>query len=269
MLRYRVLSSLAIMPLVFAAVWFGRFGFIALVAVATVAASLELYRLTAWGRRYLTLGQGLALVLIILSPDFPRWLTILMPWAFVPGFVFLEVLGVGKRRGRVRGWGWALTGALFLGGLLGLWIALRQVPQGRDWVLLGIGATFACDTAAYFVGRAWGRHKLAPTVSPRKTKEGAVAGFLGAIAGVFIVTFLSQRFAAQPLPMSAIETGVLGALIGVFAQLGDLAESWLKRRSGVKDSGSLIPGHGGMLDRLDSIVFVGMVLYYYVIWVVR
>lgn len=269
MLRHRVISSLAILPLVFIAVWFGGRWFVALVVVAAVAGSLELYRMTAWGRRYLTLGQSLALVLIILSPEFPWWLSIIMPWAFVPSFVVMELLGAGKRRPMVRGWVWALTGALFLGGLLGLWITLHRAPLGRDWVLLGLGATFACDTAAYFFGRAWGRHQLAPKVSPRKTKEGAAAGFFAAIAGTFIVTTLSQRFAEHPLPMSVIQTAILGALIGIFAQLGDLGESWLKRRSGVKDSGSLIPGHGGILDRLDSIVFVGMVLYYYVIWVVR
>ncbi len=263
MLRYRVISALAIMPLVFFAIWFGGRWFTALVAVATVAASLELFRLTAWGRRYLTLGPALAVVLIILNPEFPLWLSVAMPWVFVPSFVVVEVLGAGKRRPVVRGWVWALTGGLFVGGLLGLWIALRRVPNGREWVLLGIGATFACDTAAYFVGRAWGHRQLAPRVSPRKTWEGAIAGFFAAIAGTFIVALLGK------LPVNYLQIALLGALIGVVAQFGDLGESWLKRRAAVKDSGSLIPGHGGMLDRLDSIVFVGMVLYYYVIWVVR
>lgn len=269
MLRNRVISSLAILPLVFIAVWFGGRWFTALVAVATITASLELYHLTAWGRRYLALGQALAIVLIILSPEFPQWLTILLPWAFVPGFVILELMGFGKRKPAVRGWGWALTGALFLGGLLGVWILLRREPLGQAWVFIGLGATFACDTAAYFVGKKWGRNRLAPTISPRKTKEGAVGGFFGAIAAVFFITFLYQRFSEHPLPMNIIQTALLGCLIGVIAQLGDLGESWLKRRSGVKDSGRLIPGHGGMLDRLDSIVFVGLVLYYYVIWAVR
>lgn len=264
MLRHRVISSLVIMPLVFAAVWFGGLWWIALVASVAIAGSLELYRLTAWGRRYLTIGQILAIVLIILSPNFPRWLGIIMPWVFVPSFVILEILGVARRRKAIAGWAWALTGALFLGGLLGLWITLRHEPLGREWVLLGLGATFACDTAAYFFGRAWGRHQLAPTISPRKTKEGAVAGFFGALAATFIMVFLFFH-----LPMNYIQTAILGSLIGVFAQLGDLGESWLKRRARVKDSSRLIPGHGGMLDRIDSILFVGMVLYYYVIWAIR
>lgn len=269
MLRSRLISGLPILAAAVGAVWFGGEWFVALVAAAAVAGTLELYRLTAWSRRYLALGQVLALVIIILSPNFPRWLSIAMPWAFVPCFVIVELAGFGRLRPRVRGWIWAPTGALFLGGLLSLWITLRQDPSlgteilRRGWVLLGFGATFACDTSAYFIGRTWGRSKLAPTISPRKTKEGAVAGLLGAIGATFLIRFLFD------LPMNHIETGLLGSLIGVFAQLGDLGESWLKRRSGAKDSGRLIPGHGGMLDRLDSIVFVGMVLYYYVIWVVR
>lgn len=265
MLRYRLFSALAILPLVVASVWFGGLWFVALVAAVTAAGSLELYRLTAWGQRYGTLGLVLALVLVILTPNFPRWLSILMPWVFLPSFILLAVGKISQHRPTLARWAWAVTGALLLGGWLGLWTALRQEPLGREWVFLGLGTIFACDTAAYFVGRAWGRHRLAPTVSPRKTQEGAMAGFLGAIAAAFLIATLLF----PQMPLNPAQTALLGGLIGIFAQLGDLAESWLKRRFQVKDSGNLIPGHGGMLDRLDSIVFTGIVLYYYVIWAVR
>ncbi|MDY6917761.1 MAG: CDP-archaeol synthase [Chloroflexota bacterium] len=112
------------------------------------------------------------------------------------------------------------------------------------------------------LGRAWGRHPLAPRVSPGKTWEGTIGGFLAAIAACLIL--------AAVLPSVAVgwKVAVLGVLIGVFAQLGDLAESMLKRSAGVKDASRLMPGHGGLLDRLDSIIFSVVVVYYYVLWVV-
>ena len=131
---------------------------------------------------------------------------------------------------------------------------------GRDWVLLALFATFAVDTTAYFVGRAWGRHKMAPTISPGKTWEGAVGGLVGAIVAVIALALLLD------IDISYSEMVILGFLIAVFAQLGDLAESKLKRSMGVKEAGNLIPGHGGILDRLDSIVFTGVVVYYCLRW---
>jgi len=131
---------------------------------------------------------------------------------------------------------------------------------GRDWVLLALFATFAVDTTAYFIGRAWGRHKMAPTISPGKTWEGAVGGLVGAIVAVIALALLLD------IDISYSEMVILGFLIAVFAQLGDLAESKLKRSMGVKEAGNLIPGHGGILDRLDSIVFTGVVVYYCLRW---
>jgi phosphatidate cytidylyltransferase len=107
-----------------------------------------------------------------------------------------------------------------------------------------------------------GRHKLAPGISPGKTWEGAIAGVFGAIiSSLLLVTLLS-------LPLSYGQAILLGLLVSIFGQLGDLTESLFKRNMGVKDSGRLIPGHGGVLDRMDSVVFAGIVVYYYVIWVI-
>jgi len=113
------------------------------------------------------------------------------------------------------------------------------------------------DTGAYYVGRAIGRHKLAPGISPGKTIEGSVGGFLFAVAAGAIcrMTF----FREVPL----VDALVLGAAIGIISQIGDLAESMLKRGAGVKDSGTLLPGHGGILDRIDSVLFCAPILYFY------
>jgi phosphatidate cytidylyltransferase len=116
------------------------------------------------------------------------------------------------------------------------------------WVLIVVLATWAGDSAAYLSGRAFGRHKLAPVVSPGKTVEGAIGGLLASVlvgAAVFAVSGVLPVWAGA----------VAGAGIGVCGQLGDLSESFLKRQAGVKDSGHLIPGHGGMLDRVDALLF--------------
>jgi phosphatidate cytidylyltransferase len=152
-----------------------------------------------------------------------------------------------------------LLGAVYLGGLGGTMAALR-IMAPRDagpWrIALLLAIVMAGDTAAYFTGRALGRHKLAPAVSPGKTVEGAVGGLAGGVLGSWAVSAAGLHL---PLP----HVVVLGVLVTVFGTVGDLVESLLKRWAGVKDSGRLFPGHGGMLDRLDSLLFGAAVLYYY------
>jgi phosphatidate cytidylyltransferase len=119
-----------------------------------------------------------------------------------------------------------------------------------------MGVIWAGDAAAYYAGRALGRHKLAPTISPNKTIEGSIAGLAGSIlTGIVLGSWLLQRQIAF-LAFASLAAAIAG-------QLGDLAESALKRSSGVKDSSSLLPGHGGMLDRLDSLIFAAPVFYWF------
>lgn len=119
-----------------------------------------------------------------------------------------------------------------------------------------------CDSGAYFAGRAFGKHKLFERVSPKKTWEGAIAGFIFAV-----LAFVAARQIALPY-MTVTNAVVCGAIVGIFGQLGDLAESLLKRDAGVKDSSSLIPGHGGVLDRFDSLMFVSPLLFFYLDFIV-
>ena len=128
-------------------------------------------------------------------------------------------------------------------------LALREGDDGLAWLSYAILITFASDTAAYAVGRLIGRHRLAPTISPGKTWEGAVGGIIGAAAVSAVFAWFIEL---DSLPL--IAAPLLGAGLSVLGQLGDLTESWLKRKAGVKDSGNLLPGHGGILDRLDSLL---------------
>jgi len=137
------------------------------------------------------------------------------------------------------------------------------IDRWGGWTLLSVFASiWLCDSAAYFAGRALGRHPLLKRVSPNKTWEGAIAGFLAAIAG-----FTALRFIALPY-LSVFHAIVCGGIIGLFGQLGDLVESLIKRSAGVKDSSALIPGHGGVLDRFDSLLFVSPLLFLYFEFVV-
>lgn len=133
--------------------------------------------------------------------------------------------------------------------------ALGNLSAGAIYLWLAFIGTWASDTLAYFAGSLLGRHKLCPAISPGKTFEGAIGGLIGSIAGVVAMGWLCG------LPV--VHMAFLGLLIGIVAPLGDLAESALKRFAGVKDSGNILPGHGGILDRFDAIMFSVPVVYYY------
>jgi len=160
----------------------------------------------------------------------------------------------GFREAAIRG-AWLLLGAAYAGGFLGTAALLRNLPAGRELIYLLVLTTWAGDSGAYYAGRSFGRRPLAPAISPKKTLEGAAGGLLAAA----LVALIAGRWF---LPgFSGAEAAVLGLLLAVVGTLGDLVESALKRAVGVKDSGALIPGHGGVLDRLDSLMFAGPFLY--------
>lgn len=151
-----------------------------------------------------------------------------------------------------------LLGLLYVSFLLAHFLLLRKLEWGRAWVLFTLVATYFGDTAAFYIGQSWGKKKLAPKISPSKTIEGGLGGVGGSVIGslLFKIFFFPEFSVSHAL--------ALGFGVGVISQLGDLWESLIKRSAGVKDSGTLIPGHGGLLDRIDSVLFAGPFVYYYV-----
>jgi phosphatidate cytidylyltransferase len=124
--------------------------------------------------------------------------------------------------------------------------------------------TWVSDTAAFLIGRRFGRHKLAPNISPSKTWEGTIGG----IASAILISFLFFTPTVFQLPLAPWSAILLATFASIMGQVGDLVESLFKRNLGVKDSGNLMAGHGGVLDRIDSLIFAGTVVYYYAIWLV-
>lgn len=155
---------------------------------------------------------------------------------------------------------YSLLGILYCGIPFAYFIALRLSPDpnGLKFFALAMLGTWACDTTAYFGGTKWGKNKLRPTISPAKTVEGAFFGFAGSVA----VSLLAGHY----MQISWLDSFLCGSITGLFCQLGDLAESAVKRHMGVKDSGRFFPGHGGVLDRVDSLLFSVPAMYYYLIW---
>ncbi|HET9224271.1 MAG TPA: phosphatidate cytidylyltransferase [Roseiflexaceae bacterium] len=276
-LASRVLSALVLLPVIALLVWWSIWPVVVAVVAATFIGLLELYSaFTAGGYRphtALGIGIGLAVVLavalrLVISYD-------LLPLVLTLAIMVSLIAALFRRNqeGALPAWALTVAGALYIGWLLSHFIMLRaldkpllpapltplRIEPGAAWVYLTLAITFLQDTTAYFVGRSLGRHKLAPTLSPKKTWEGAAGGMIGAIVGSLACVLLLG------LPISLGAGVVLGVVGGIVGPLGDLAESLIKRQVGLKDAGQIIPGHGGVLDRADSLLFTAPALYYLIL----
>jgi len=262
MLKKRIITTLWGIPLLIATIWFGEPWFTILLSICGLLAAFEFYRMVATSKvSPLTFFGLIWTLLFILRSHYDH--ATLTPF-LLTSLVILSLISLLLRRqkeGAFISWSWTIGGTLYIGWLLSYFVTLRGLDDGRNWIFLALFTTFASDTAAFFVGRALGKHHLAPHISPGKTWEGAIAGVFGAI----IISLLFTIPTPLHLPLTYWQAILLGLLISVFGQIGDLVESLLKRNMGVKESGKLMPGHGGILDRIDSVVFTGIVVYYYVI----
>ncbi len=155
-----------------------------------------------------------------------------------------------------------LAGTLYLGWIGAYFISLRDLPEGKWWVLLALPAVWFADSFAFLIGRQWGRHKLSPRLSPKKTWEGYLAGVVASVLGGALLAFLWQIGAGPGTAITAGRGAIIGLAMGIFPVLGDLGESMIKRQVGVKDSGNLLPGHGGVFDRVDSWLWAAVIGYY-------
>lgn len=257
-------AALVVPPLVLLLFGGPSWGFYLLVATATGLAGLELFGMTDGGDR---VAQVLGALSCVAVSAVIYWfetrdavLGVLLLTPMLGSLVPLWRLGAIETAAlRVLA---HVAGPFYVGGLL-CTLALMRRDLGTDgswFVLLTLTAAWLGDTGGYFFGRFLGKRKLYPAVSPKKT----VAGFVGAVVGALAASLVASLWYLPRLGLFA--AAALGALAGAAGQLGDLVESLVKRATGVKDSGALIPGHGGLLDRIDALLFVSPLVYLYALW---
>jgi phosphatidate cytidylyltransferase len=248
----------------------GGIPFLAAIAVLTVIAAYEFYRMFSHGghRPFYVSGMVAALIFVadayfgqgILRPGLTAVIAFSLAWmALERGYHWFSK--VDSSRNTFLDWSLTLAGAIYTGGLLSHTLLIRSLPNGAAFMMTVAFGTAACDAAGYLVGHYFGRHKFFARISPKKTWEGAIGGFLSSTVVVLLM--------APLIGIGTLNALFWGMLLGVFAIFGDLAESMFKRETGVKDSGSWIPEQGGLLDVIDGFLFAIVLSYYYVIWVIR
>lgn len=194
-------------------------------------------------------------IVIQFSPNQTDWLLVSLPALVILTFTYymFRPSALDLVLGQVS----ATLFTIFYVGLLMSYLGLILDLEGWPWLLLVLGATFGGDTGAYFAGRYLGKHRLAPRLSPKKTLEGLLGGFLVCIGVGFLFKYLIFK------GLTLADVFWIGGITGLIGPLGDLAESMIKRSVGVKDASQLIPGHGGLLDRVDALLFTSPVVYWY------
>ena len=253
----RIVVAAVLLPLVIGLVYLGGWWLFGLALVGGLLALHELYAMTRV-LRPLVLGGYLGYVTTLLGLQLGglEWMLGGLLATFVFAFV-VYVLG-GVRLSATSSFAVTLLGVAWIGAGLGCLLLIRDSPEYGFWAVMAVLFTvFAADTGAFFVGRAIGRHRLAPAISPNKSWEGFVGGLVAAVATAFVILYRdSEEFLTIP------ESLALGLVVALAAVLGDLFESAIKRDLEVKDSGRVLAAHGGMLDRLDSLLWAGPAAYF-------
>lgn len=272
----RLLTAAPLLAVIIPALYFGGIFFSLLLGAFVLLASWE------YGQLFISRGHRPSMAVLIagvfaLQVSRAPWFSAYWNTALISPIVFtaaalaaMIVHLVDYERGRDEA---AVDFVVTLGGLAYLgWVAaymldLRGVAQGGQWVMLVFGTVWLSDTFAYVAGSRWGRHKMSPRLSPKKSWEGFIAGIVGGVFSAVALELLfgQLRYAATDLLSAAI----LGLILGTFTTFGDLGESLLKRYASAKDSGSAFPGHGGGFDRIDSLIWAGVIGYCWVLVFVR
>lgn len=260
----RVLSAVVFLPVFIAIVYWGPpILFFILLTAAVLLGVREYFSLTSKigvdGFPRLTMLLSFLLILNFYFGNlyFSEWFLLAMFSLFAAWF--LSETNVKVAFDQIA---YSLMGALYVAGLLGHLILIRNLENGGALTLFMVMTVWMGDTAAYYIGRTYGKRRLAPAISPGKTVEGAAAGLLGSMAA----GGLAKWWLVQDIAL--VHCLIVALICGMIGQLGDLAESLLKRNAGAKDSGGIVPGHGGVLDRSDSLMFAGPAFYCYYQWII-
>jgi phosphatidate cytidylyltransferase len=273
----RLLVTTLGIPIILCTVWIGSPWISIFVLLIGVLGSIEFYRMVRlWGFKAYYVPGIMSICLYVWNGHnnlgLAFWIFIVSILLTVSWKVLVRLVNVFLSSPNDQWTGkrefleivYSALGSLYLGWGLSLAIVIRQEDKGTEWLILAIIGTFATDTGSYGFGRLFGKRQMAPYISPNKTWEGAFGGVITGLPSVLIAVSAFQL----PIPSITIAI-ILGFLVSILAQIGDLIESFMKRKANLKDSGSLIPGHGGILDRLDSVVLVLLVVYHFNLWVIN
>jgi phosphatidate cytidylyltransferase len=259
----RLVVVAVLLPLVIGIVYLGGWWVWALGLVGGLIALHELYTMTKELRPLVLAGYlGFVLALLGLQLGGLAWMVGGMLLTLFFSFVFYGLSDI--RTSATTTFGVTLLGVVWVGFGIGFLLLVRDISEHGFWAVIAVMFTvFASDTGAFFVGRAVGRHKLAPAISPGKTWEGFLAGIVAAMIAAFLILYKDRdEFLTIP------ETLLLGAVVALAGVFGDLYESAVKRDLQQKDSGRLLGGHGGMLDRLDALLWAGPAAYFVIVAII-
>ncbi len=269
-LALRVLVAVFGIPLILGTIYYGKIPFLTVVLIINVVSQYEFYKISEKKNtaplKIIGIITGVFVTLSFYFHGLEYFGEILIIGVVVS---LLMELARGKSNATLN-FATTITGVIFPVTLFSFLILIREYPQHADipykdpglWLIFVIVTIWICDTAAYFIGSMIGKHKLAPKVSPHKTIEGAVAGFIFSFITAYVFYVL------YPNLFSLTHYMIIAGIVGIFAQIGDLVESIFKRDAGIKDSSSILPGHGGFLDRFDAPTFLAPIVYLYLIFFV-
>jgi phosphatidate cytidylyltransferase len=279
MLGQRVATAAVGIPIILAVVFIGGILYVLVAAALLTVAALEFFAASDPEAHIEAPGASAPARRSMFNPRLPAIVAVcgiaLMALAASEGLdyltgafvlsiaaVFLALVLKSDAETGLRDWTWTIAGIAYVGLLGAHLVLLRDFPEGEDWLFFALFATFATDTFAYFTGKLWGRTRIAPRISPGKTLEGTIGGYAAGFVAVFVLEWVTEA------DMTLAETFLLAWVLPGVAMLGDLAESLIKRGAGVKDASELVPGHGGLLDRMDSLLFTVPLVYYFALWIV-
>ncbi len=259
MLYLRVISSIIGIPIVLAAVFFGGYWY---AAFLMLVANLGLFEYNSIIRNHnytapVIISHFAASLMIAII--YFEHMVLIFPLVMLVFFAFFTVVLFKMEKVSVVDSALSMWGFIYLGGFTGYLMLLRALPEGLIYTFILLIGVWVHDTAAYLIGVKWGMRRFAPQISPKKSVEGSMAGIGATVILFFSTTILVPGF----LPVTPLQAIALALGITVFAQLGDLLESALKRQMEVKDSSGIIPGHGGILDRFDSLLLAAPFVYYF------
>ena len=258
MLRTRVITALIAIPMVIGVVFAGGLWFLAGVGLVALLAGWEFGRMMKVGGYATTPFFTLGLIILLLLNSYRSDLSLECILSVILLSSVAWQLFQTDSASPTADWALTVIGGLYIGWGMAHLVALRQLANGLAWIWLVLLCTWGADTFAYLVGSRWGHHKLWPRLSPKKSWE----GFMGSIGG----SLLGATGVAILFNLGWVTCLIIGALIPIVDLFGDMSISMMKRDVGIKDSSNLFPGHGGFLDRSDSLLFVSVVVYYYAVW---